>query len=123
MTDSVSRRDWLKTVGAVGAGALVSRDGFDAVQPVGVPVPPSMHAAPPPGDIIDLTSTSEIFIHEASELRDKFRLPLLGVVSLVLTNEDRRRERMDRVRFLAASGSLVGLFVVGLTAMSILATR
>jgi hypothetical protein len=62
MTDPVSRREWLKTVGAVGAGALVSRDALESGHPAVTPVSsatPSPHA---PGDIIDLTSTSEIFI-------------------------------------------------------------
>jgi len=61
--------------------------------------------------------------YEGSELRTKFQLPLLGVVSLILTDAERRREKMDLVRFWAASGSLVGLFAFGLTAVSVLASR
>src|SRR5512147_10964 len=64
MSDFVSRRDWLKTVGVVGAGALVSQDALDA-EPLTAAAPPP---PPPlasgvthnPGDIIELTSTSEI---------------------------------------------------------------
>jgi hypothetical protein len=63
MTDDISRRDWLKTVGAVGAGALVP---IDALAAAGAPLlPPDAVAATPvgaPGDIVELTSTSEIFI-------------------------------------------------------------
>src|SRR5882672_219230 len=44
MSDEISRRDWLKTVGVVGASAML---------------PVSTHHAP--GDIVELTSTSEIF--------------------------------------------------------------
>jgi hypothetical protein len=63
MTDDISRRDWLKTVGVAGAGALVPLDTLAAAGgsvPTPVPTPPlTGHAA---GDIVDLTSTSEIFI-------------------------------------------------------------
>jgi polysaccharide chain length determinant protein (PEP-CTERM system associated) len=61
--------------------------------------------------------------YEGSELRTKFQLPLLGVVSLVLTDAERQREKGDLVRFWTASGSLVGLFAFGLTAVSVLAGR
>jgi len=59
----------------------------------------------------------------ARELRDKTQLPLLGVVSLVMSDADRRRDRIDLARFLAASGSLVGLFLVGIVGMTMLANR
>src|SRR5690349_18647699 len=60
MSDSLSRRDWIKTVGVVGAGALVQPDGLLAESPAPViAASPVHHAA---GEILDLTSTSEIFI-------------------------------------------------------------
>ncbi len=63
MSDFVSRRDWLKTVGVVGAGALVSHDGLDAGPLTPAAAPPLASAVSQnPGDIIDLTSTSEIFV-------------------------------------------------------------
>jgi hypothetical protein len=46
----ISRRDWVKTVGAASAGALVTPK---------LPVVARTHHAP--GDIVELTSTSEIF--------------------------------------------------------------
>jgi polysaccharide chain length determinant protein (PEP-CTERM system associated) len=58
--------------------------------------------------------------HRAEELRNRFSLPLLGSVSLVMTELDKRRERMDLVRFSAASGSLVATFAIGIAAMAIL---
>ncbi|MES2960123.1 MAG: XrtA system polysaccharide chain length determinant [Pseudomonadota bacterium] len=58
--------------------------------------------------------------HAATELRDKFDLPLLGVVSAVLSDADKRRERASLMRFSLASGSLVGAFILGLIALSIL---
>ena len=61
--------------------------------------------------------------HTAAELREKTQLPLLGVVSLVMSETDRRRDRVDLLRFVAASGGLVGAFALGLAAMSLLAGR
>lgn len=61
--------------------------------------------------------------HRAAELRSKFDLPLLGVVSLIQSDVDRRRERADLLRFSAASVSLVALFVVGMGAVSMMAGR
>ena len=61
--------------------------------------------------------------HHAADLRNKIDLPLLGVVSAVMSEGDQRRRRSDLLRFGAASGSLVLLFVAGLTAMSLIASR
>jgi polysaccharide chain length determinant protein (PEP-CTERM system associated) len=60
---------------------------------------------------------------DVGELRQKTGLPLLGVVSVVLGDDDRRRERRDLLRFFGASGTLVLLFAVGLAAMALLAAR
>lgn len=63
MTDDISRRDWIKTVGVVGAGALVPHElpgSLEAAATSPVAVRTATHFAP--GDIIELTSTSEIFI-------------------------------------------------------------
>lgn len=57
--------------------------------------------------------------HAASELREKLDLPLLGIVSAVRSEADRRRERAGLLGFSLASGSLVGAFVLGLIAMSV----
>ena len=67
MTDSfspLSRRDWLKTVGAVGAGAVVDPSLALGVSPTLPPQePPTVRVADhhATGDIVDLTSTSEIY--------------------------------------------------------------
>ena len=58
----------------------------------------------------------------AVDLR-KLDVPLLGVVSAVLDNGQRHAMRADRLYFLAASGSLVVAFAIGLTVMSLLASR
>jgi polysaccharide chain length determinant protein (PEP-CTERM system associated) len=54
------------------------------------------------------------------ELRSRTGLPLLGVVSALVTDADRRRERSSTFRFVTASGGLVGIFVAGLIAMIVL---
>ena len=57
---------------------------------------------------------------DGSELRAKTGLPLLGVVSMIVNDIDRRRERMSLLRFVGASGGLVGLFALGLIAMALM---
>jgi polysaccharide chain length determinant protein (PEP-CTERM system associated) len=57
--------------------------------------------------------------HKASELREKINLPILGVVSMILSDADRRRERADKARFAVASGALLGAFLVVLVATTI----
>ncbi len=57
--------------------------------------------------------------HSATDLAKKTGLPLLGVVSLRLSNVQQRRERVGLVRFWAASASLVVLFAAGLAAMTL----
>jgi polysaccharide chain length determinant protein (PEP-CTERM system associated) len=59
------------------------------------------------------------FAH-GEELRKLTGLPLLGVVTALNTDEDRRRDRISLFRFVAASGGLVGLFAAGLIAMTLL---
>jgi G-rich domain on putative tyrosine kinase len=56
---------------------------------------------------------------DAEELRLKTGLPLLGVVTMLSSDEDRRRQRMGLYRYFAASGGLVGLFIAGLIAMAL----
>lgn len=57
---------------------------------------------------------------DANELRTQTGLPLLGVVTMLTTDIDRRRERASLFRFVSASGGLVGLFVAGLIAMTLM---
>ena len=60
---------------------------------------------------------------DGAELRAVTGLPLLGVVSLVISEVDRRREHVRNLWFLGASGGLVGVFVLGMVAMTIIARR
>ncbi len=75
MTD-LSRRDWLKTMGAVGASALVPHDALLMDPPLGAVRSPRRravaHRAFAPGDIVDLMSTSEIFIPPRGRGYQKF---------------------------------------------------
>ncbi|MET0517515.1 MAG: XrtA system polysaccharide chain length determinant [Burkholderiaceae bacterium] len=61
--------------------------------------------------------------HDANELRNRVELPILGVVSRLVTDADRHRRKVDLMRFGAASGGLVGMFVLGLMIMAILLSR
>src|SRR2546425_5571562 len=56
MGDSISRREWLKAMGAVGAGAVL-------------PPSPTLPAGPP---IVPLTSTSEVFVPPRGRAFQKF---------------------------------------------------
>ena len=61
--------------------------------------------------------------HHATDLRDFVQLPVLGVISRVVSPLDKRREKNDLLRFVVGSGGLVGTFVVALIAMSVIAAR
>ncbi len=61
--------------------------------------------------------------HDAQELRVKTGLPLLGVVSEILSDEERLRERNSRFRFFAGTGGLFASFVAAMVTISILAAR
>ena len=47
-------------------------------------------------------------------------LPMLGVVTLLVNEDDTRAKRHDLKRFLIASGGLVGIYMVGMIALSLL---
>src|SRR5690349_9512467 len=72
MTDPISRRDWIKTVGAVGAGVIVAPDAVLAEGGVPAPIPTAPPPAGPPGEIVDLVSTSEIFVPARGRSYQKF---------------------------------------------------
>ena len=61
--------------------------------------------------------------HDAHSLRSVSGLPLLGVVTLVVSDALRARERKDLRRFIGASGGLVSLFGLGIAVMYVLSTR
>ena len=61
--------------------------------------------------------------NDAQELRNVTNLPLLGVVSMILTDAERKSERNGRLRFYFGTGGLVALFLITMVTMSILAAR
>lgn len=61
--------------------------------------------------------------HNAGDLRSLLELPVLGVVSKMTSVADKRHAKVDLMRFLFGSGSLVGVFTVVLVVMSVMASR
>lgn len=82
MNESFSRRDWIRTVGVAGAGAFAHIDPISITPPV-----PRVHPLPvstiyAPGDIVELYSTSDVFIppRGRSFMKFSFDFPEPGVV-------------------------------------------
>ena len=61
--------------------------------------------------------------NDAQELRLKAGLPLLGVVSMILSDIDKKSERNNKLRFFAGTGGLLASFLVAMVTLSILAAR
>src|ERR1044071_8230467 len=70
MSDSFSRRDWIRTVGVAGAGAVVpmgmgmgmgSHESGLITPPNPAPTPIPIRTIYAPGDIVELYSTSDVF--------------------------------------------------------------
>lgn len=82
-----------------------------------------------PGVLLAAIAAGVFFAFAASQMRPTFAngedlrkqtgLPLLGVVTLLRTEQDKHKERMSLFRFVAASGGLVGLFTAGLITLSL----
>ena len=70
-----------------------------------------------------LASQLRPVFHSAADLRNKVAVPLLGVVSMVSSAIEVRRERISMLRFMAGSGGLVGTFILAFLVMTILAAR
>jgi hypothetical protein len=79
-----SRRDWIKTLGAAGAGAMLPLNGVIAepTQAAGSQPAVSVSEASATGDIVDLYSTSDVFIPPRGRSFQKFSFdfPEPGVV-------------------------------------------
>ena len=72
MSEPISRRDWLKAVGAAGAGSLIpSVSDAGALDGVASPATDAV-AASGPVDILPLTSTSDVFVPPRSRAFMKF---------------------------------------------------
>ena len=61
--------------------------------------------------------------YDARSLKEVVGLPMLGVVTLVMTEADVRREKAEFKRYVFASGGLVGIFVAGMVVFSFMSNR
>ena len=57
--------------------------------------------------------------HDARSLRTVVGLPLLGVVTMVLSESAKRQRRVDVHRFVAASSGLVGVFIIVIVTLAV----
>ena len=60
---------------------------------------------------------------DANDLRARVELPILGVVTRLVTEADRARARVDLVRFAAGAGGLFAMFAVALTVLAVQLSR
>ena len=68
MSEPISRRDWIKVVGAAGAGSLMTNvSDASAISPIG-----ATPAVGVPIDILPLTSTSDVFVPPRGQAFVKF---------------------------------------------------
>lgn len=61
--------------------------------------------------------------YDSSELRLRTELPILGVVSRLVGEPERRRTRIDRLRVLGASGGLLLMFALAAASLAIISAR
>ena len=130
MTEPYSRRDWIKTVGAVGAGALVPLDALHSERSAPVALPAEAIPAPlairdhfAPGDIIELSSTSDVYIPPRGDslMKFSFDFPEPAVVFgehrfSFLIFSDENSYALDQTRMRAAgNGDALELTCTGLT--------
>ncbi|MFT7724565.1 MAG: Wzz/FepE/Etk N-terminal domain-containing protein [Roseateles sp.] len=61
--------------------------------------------------------------HDANDLRARVELPILGVVTRLVTDADRARQRVDLIRFSAGAGGLLVMFAIALTILAVQLSR
>jgi hypothetical protein len=61
--------------------------------------------------------------HDVNDLRARVELPILGVVTRLVTDADRARQRVDLVRFSAGAGGLLVMFAIALTVLAVQLSR
>ncbi|KQP23161.1 XrtA system polysaccharide chain length determinant [Pseudorhodoferax sp. Leaf267] len=74
------------------------------------------------GVAVALSQLRPVF-HDARTLRSVVGLPLLGVVTLVVSDAVKKKERSNLLKFALASGSLVMCFAVGISLMIVMTGR
>jgi hypothetical protein len=73
MNDDLSRRDWMKIVGAAGAGSVLAANAAGAGSAAGSPIEAAAAAADTArAEILPLTSTSEVFVPPRGRGYNKF---------------------------------------------------
>jgi len=60
---------------------------------------------------------------DVHQLRARTGLPLLGVVSMILSDDDRKREKSNRLRFYFGTGGLLASYLVAMVTVTIIAAR
>ncbi len=60
---------------------------------------------------------------DPNELRNATELPILGVVSRIMSDAELRRRRSDRVRVIVASGGLVLMYLLAMGVLLVIQTR
>ena len=61
--------------------------------------------------------------HDVNDLRVRVELPILGVVTRLVTDADRARQRVDLIRFSAGAGGLLAMFAIALTVLAVQLSR
>lgn len=61
--------------------------------------------------------------YDADDLRTRVELPILGVVTRLVTDADRARLRVDLVRFSFGAGGLLVMFAIALTVLAVQLSR
>jgi polysaccharide chain length determinant protein (PEP-CTERM system associated) len=61
--------------------------------------------------------------HDANDLRAHVELPILGVVTRLVTEADRARHRIELIRFSAGAGGLLAMFAVAMTILAVQLSR
>ena len=70
-----------------------------------------------------IASQMRAVVFDARGLRDLAGLPLLGVVTLVVNDTAKARDRGERNKFVFASASLIGVFIAGIAALAYFSGR
>ena len=70
-----------------------------------------------------IASQLRAVFYDARSLRDAVGLPILGVVTLVMSAENVLKEKTDLKKFLGASAGLVGIFIFGMAVLSLLSAQ
>jgi hypothetical protein len=67
-----------------------------------------------------LASRMQLVFFDGQSLREAVGLPLLGVVTQLRSDQDLLKEKFEFRKYLAAFGSLVGVFLVGMLVLSLM---